>query len=89
MTSLKSTLSWELTGFGITGEAGIPLNVGAVGELTGGDSEETDAAEDTGVGKVGTGGDDAVCDGVVDGLSVVLVLSVTRWSRPVDGRRQQ
>lgn len=42
-----------------------------------GNSVKTDAAQDAGVGQVGAGGDDAVGDGVVDGLDGESLVSHT------------
>lgn len=41
---------------------------------TSGYSVKTNAAQNAGVGQLGAGGDDAVCDGVVDGLDGDLVM---------------
>lgn len=62
----------RLTSIGIAREACIPLNIGAVSVSTSSDSVQADGAEDAGVGELWSGGDDAVGDGVIDGLFPVL-----------------
>lgn len=58
----------KLTGIGVARETRIPLNIGAVSVRARSDSVQADGAEDARVGELWGGGDDAVCDRVVDGL---------------------
>lgn len=63
----------KLTGVGVAGEVGAPLNVGAVGVRASSDGVAADGAEHARVGELGGGGDDAVGNGVVDGLDRVSI----------------
>jgi hypothetical protein len=49
-----------------------PLNEGAALQLSTGDGVAADGAQDTRVSQLGRGGDDAVGDVVVDGLSLIV-----------------
>lgn len=70
----------EPTGVGIAGEVGAPLDVGATSMLTSSDGVEADGAQDGRVGDLGPGGDDAVGDGVVDGLEKGVSKKVRKGS---------
>lgn len=68
----------KLTGVGVAGEVGAPLNVGAVGVRASSDGVAADGAEHARVGELGGGGDDAVGNGVVDGLDRVVSIFFAR-----------
>lgn len=61
----------RLTSGSVAGELSAPLNVGASTVGTGSDGVQADRAQNAGVGELGAGSDDAVGDGVVDGLTAV------------------
>jgi len=66
---IRQSCRFSPTGVGVTGEVGGPLDVGAVLELAGGDSPTADGTDHTRIRQLRLGGDDAVGDVMVDGLS--------------------